>query len=93
MKERKLVLDRIREELGFYRSSRKSQSRKTGSYTVTVSMPVSNGYYVTLFLRPIKLENETLYQDIIRSAGQKGGPTSYTIFILLKTLTLLLTYN
>ena len=48
--------------------------------------PVSKSYYLTLFLRPIKLEKEMLYQDIIRSAGQKRGPTSYTMFILSKHL-------
>ena len=41
----------------------------------------------------MKLEKEMLYQDIIRSAGKKRGPTSYTIFMLLKTLTVRLTYN
>ena len=71
MKQRKLVVDRIWEELGFFRSSRKPQSQKTGSYMVTASLPISYGYYVTLLLRPIKLEKETLYQDIIRSAGKK----------------------
>ena len=38
MKLRKFVVDRIRVEHGFFRSSRKRQSQKTGSYTVTTSL-------------------------------------------------------
>ena len=93
MKLRKLVVDRIWVEHGLFCSSRKCQSQKTGSYTVNTSLACFQWLLVTLFLRPIKLEKETLYQDLIRSVGQKRGNTSYTIFILLKTLILLLTYN
>ena len=38
MKQRKLVVDHIREERGLFRSSRKRQSQKTESYTVTASL-------------------------------------------------------
>ena len=38
MKLRKLVVDRIRVEHGIFRSSRKRQSQKTGSFTVTTSL-------------------------------------------------------
>ena len=38
MKLRKLVVDRIRVEHGLFRFSRKRQSQKTGSYTVTTSL-------------------------------------------------------
>ena len=93
MKQRKLVVDRILEERGLFRSSRKRLSQKTESYTVTASLACFQWLLVTLFLRPIKLEKEMLYQDIIRCAGHKRGSMSYTIFILLITPTLMLTYN
>ena len=38
MKQRKLVVDRIREERGLFHSSRKRQSQKTESYIVTASL-------------------------------------------------------
>ena len=38
MKQRKLVVDRIREERGLFRSNRKRQSQKTGFYTVAASL-------------------------------------------------------
>ena len=38
MKQRKLVVDRIRVGHGLFRSSRKRQYQKTGSYTVTASL-------------------------------------------------------
>ena len=38
MKQRKLTVDHIGEEHGLFRSSRKRQSQKTGSYAVTASL-------------------------------------------------------
>ena len=68
MKLRKLVVDRIRVEHGHFRSSRKRQSQKTGSYTVTTSLACFQWLLRYIVSPPHKhFENETLYQDLIRT--------------------------
>ena len=70
MKQRKLLVDRVRVEHRLFCSSRKRQSLETGSYTVTASL--GNACYIRDVAEGVL---ETLYQDIIRSAGEKRGPT------------------
>ena len=92
MKQRKLVVDRIRAEYGLFRSSRKRQSQKTGSCTVTTSLACFQWLLRYIISPPHKTEKGNALPNNWKR-GQKRGPTSFTVFILLKTLTLLLTYN
>ena len=48
MKQRKLVVHRVRVEHRLFRFSRKRQSHETGSYTVNASGNARFGYHVTL---------------------------------------------
>ena len=77
MKQRKLLVDRVRVEHRLFRSSRKRQPLETGSYTVTASLGNAQFPMVTCYIRAVKAAGylETLYQDVIRSAGGKRGPT------------------
>ena len=77
MKQRKLLVDRVRVEHGLFRSSRKCQPLETGSYTVTASLGNAHFQWLLCYIRPVKAARflETFYQDIIRSAGEKRGPT------------------
>ena len=77
MKQRKLLVDRVRVEHRLFHCSRKCQSLETGSYTVTSSSENDNFQWLLRYIRAIKAVGflETLYQDAIRSAGEKRGPT------------------
>ena len=77
MKQRKLVVDRVRVEHRLFRSSGKRQSLETGSYTVTASSENSCFQWLLRYIRAVKAAGflETLYQDVIRSVGEKRGPT------------------
>ena len=77
MKKRKPVVDRVQVEHRLFRSSRKRQSLETGSYTVTASSENAHFQWLLCYIRAVKAAGflETLYQDIIRSAGEKRGPT------------------
>ena len=77
MKLKKLVVDRIRVEHTLFRSSRKRQSLETGSYTVTASSENAHFQWLPRYSRAVKAAGflDTLYQDVIRSAGEKRGPT------------------
>ena len=86
MKQRKLVVDRIRVEHRLFRFSRKHQSQKTGSYTVTASLACLQWLLCHIISPPHKTGKGTLYQDIISSAR------SYVIYHIY-TLTQQMTYN
>ena len=75
MKQRKLLVDRVRVEHRLFRSSRKRQSLETGSYTVTASLGNARFQWLLCYIRAAAGFLETLYQDVIRSAGEKRGPT------------------
>ena len=77
MKQRKLLVDRIQVEHRLFHSSRKCQPLETGSYTVTASLGNAGFQWLLCYIRAVKAAGflETLYQDVIRSAGEKRGPT------------------
>ena len=62
---------------GLFRSSRKSQSLETGSYRVTASSENARFQWLLCNITAVKAAGflETLFQDVIRSAGEKRGPT------------------
>ena len=77
MKQRNVVVDRVRVEHRLFHSSRKRHSQETGSYTVTASSENACFQWLLCYIRAVKAAGfpETLYQDLIRSAGEKRGPT------------------
>ena len=77
MKQRKLLVDRVPVEHRLFRSRRKRQSLETGSYTVTASLGNAHFQWLQCYIRAGKAAGflETLYQDVIRSAGEKKGST------------------
>ena len=77
MKQRKLVVDRVRVEHRLFRSSKNRLSLETGSYTVTASLGNARFQWLLRYIRAVKEAGflETLYQDVVRSAGRKRGPT------------------
>ena len=77
MKQRKLVVDRVRVEHRLFRSSRKCQPLETGSYTLTTSLGNAHFQWLLRYIGAVKAAEflETVYQDVIRSAGEKRGPT------------------
>ena len=78
MKQRKLVVDRVRVEHRLFHSSRKRQCLETGSYTVAASSENACFQWLLYFIRAVKAARflEKLYQDVvIRSMGEKRGPT------------------
>ena len=93
MKQQKLVVDRFWAEHGLFRSSRKRQSQKTGSYAVTTSLADFQWLLRCITSPPHETVKGNALPRRNWKCRQKRGNTSYTIFILLKTLTFLLTYN
>ena len=93
MKQRKLVVERIQVQQGLFRSSKERQPQKTGSYTVTTSLACFQWLLRYIISRPIKLEKEKHYHDIIRNTGQKKRSFVIHHIYILITPTLLLTYN
>ena len=83
MKQRKLVVDHVRVEHRLFRSSIKRQSLETVSYIVTASSENAHFQWLLRYIRAVKavVFLETIYQDVIRSTGEKRGPT-YHINIL-----------
>ena len=77
MKQKQIVVDRVRVEHGLFRSSTKRQSLETESYTVTTSSENSRFQWLLRYIRAVKAAGflEMLYQDVIISAGEKRGPT------------------
>ena len=77
MKQRKLLVDRVRVEHRLFRTSRKRQSLETGSYTVTASLGNARFQWLLCYIGAVNAARflGTFYQDIIRSAGEKRGPT------------------
>ena len=77
MKQRKLLVDRVKLEHRLFRSSRKRQSQETGSYTVTASLGNAHFQWLLCYIRAVKAAGflQTLYQDVIRIAGENTGPT------------------
>ena len=77
MKQRKFVRDRVQVEHRLFRSSGKRQSQDTGPYTVTASLENARFQWLLRYIRAIKAAGflETLYQNVIRSPGEKIGPT------------------
>ena len=77
MTQRKLVVDHVWADHRLFLSSRKRQSLETGSYTVTASSENARFQWLSRYSRAVKAAGflETLYQDVIRSAGEKKGPT------------------
>ena len=73
MKQRKLVVVHVLVEHRLLPSSRKHQSLETGSYTVTASSENARFQWLLRYMRTIKEAGflETLYLDVIRSAGEK----------------------
>ena len=70
---RKPVVDRVRAEHRLFLSSRRRQSLETGSYTVTTSSENFRFQWLPRYSGAVKEAGflETLYQDVIRSAGEK----------------------
>ena len=77
MKQKNLLVDRVRVEHRLFRSNRKRQSLETGSYTVTAYLGNTRFQWLLCYIRAVEAAGylETLYQDAIRSAGEKRGPT------------------
>ena len=77
MKQRKLLVDRVRVEHRLFRSSRKRQSLETGSHTVTASLGNARFQWLLCYIGAVKAAGflETLYQDVIIIVGEKRGPT------------------
>ena len=75
MKQRKLLVYRVWVEHRLF-CSRKRQSLETESYTVTASLGNARFQWLLHYIRAVKAAGflETLYQDVIRSAGEKKGP-------------------
>ena len=80
MKLRKLVVDRVRVEHGLFRSRRKRQSQKTGSYTVTTSLAC----FQWLLRYIISLPHKTGKGNTLPRHDSKRGPKkrSYVIHLI-----------
>ena len=71
MKLQKLVVDLIPVEHGLFRYSRKSQSQKNGSYTVTTSLACFQWLLRYIISPPQKTGKENPLRRLNRSAGKK----------------------
>ena len=71
MKQRKLVVDRIRVQHGLFRSSKERQSQKTGSYTVTATLVCSQWLLRYIISPPHKTERGNTLPRHNSKRGQK----------------------